>query len=140
MSRDILPHTRWKSTLGTPRAGILSMIQRLRSGHWFAYEFLADRIQYLHDELIRTEGELAATQKALLAADDLVVAFEAKAPFGQRGPKPDDRRRRAPRLPGHRHAIAGPLRGRVARAAEDPPRLIPRRHAQHLAGMASSFD
>jgi hypothetical protein len=79
MSRDILPHTRWKSTLGTPRAGILSMIQRLRSGHWFAYEFLADRIQYLHDELIRTEGELAATQKALLAADDLVVAFEAKA-------------------------------------------------------------
>jgi hypothetical protein len=47
---------------------------------------LADRIQYLHDELIRTEEELAATQKALLAADDLVVAFEAKAGNASQSP------------------------------------------------------
>jgi hypothetical protein len=65
---------------------VLGMIQRLRNGHWFAYETLADRFQTLHDELIRTEQELAATQKALLAADDLVVAFEAKADDSAQSP------------------------------------------------------
>jgi hypothetical protein len=79
MSRDILPHVKYQSTLGKPRAGVLGYVERLRKGHWVDNNTIASLIETLHNELIRTEQEVVATQKALLAADDLVVAFEANA-------------------------------------------------------------
>jgi hypothetical protein len=63
-------HEKSPSTLGRPRAGVLGYIRRLREGHWVDCHTFANLLETLHNDLVRTEQELASTQQALLVAHD----------------------------------------------------------------------